>query len=94
MPPASGGMACAAPMAMQRVAVVRDQLHVIPVVVLGHDLGHVPEVDGLPLWRVQVSTVDPRAVWQLVDFKPNFSGRSPQLAGLHCGKTERGVSAW
>lgn len=29
-----------------------------------------------------------------VDFKPNFSGRSPQLAGFHCGKTERGVSAW
>ena len=29
-----------------------------------------------------------------VDFKPNFSGRSPHLAGLHCGKTERGVSAW
>ncbi len=29
-----------------------------------------------------------------VDFKPNFSGRSPQVAGLHCGKTERGVSAW
>lgn len=28
-----------------------------------------------------------------VDFKPNFSGRSPQFAGLHCGKTERGVSA-
>ncbi len=27
-------------------------------------------------------------------FKTYFLGRSPQLTGLNCGKTERGISAW